>query len=131
MTYDYRNNALGLVTRIDADSAAQRLMPQKLLSVREAIRAALRHREGDQVVQGQLLATVANLDLDRKLTQVTDELLIAQAELEAAVIRFRFDRWFFPIDSSASHTKNMKCPSLRFVAAYQFLLRLPVLAISR
>jgi multidrug resistance efflux pump len=42
-------------------------------------------REGDDVRQGQLLATVVNLELERKLAETLEELRIAQATLEAQV----------------------------------------------
>jgi HlyD family secretion protein len=45
----------------------------------------LRVREGDDVRQGQLLATVVNLELERELADTLEELRIAQATLEAQV----------------------------------------------
>ncbi|HRX78369.1 MAG TPA: HlyD family efflux transporter periplasmic adaptor subunit [Pirellulaceae bacterium] len=48
-------------------------------------------REGDVVLQDQLLATVVNPELDRQVDSKRDELRIAQATLDAQVSQLRFE----------------------------------------
>lgn len=51
---------------------------------------ALHVREGDQVRQGQLVATVENISLQQQLAKVADELKLAQAKLESQVSQLRW-----------------------------------------
>lgn len=47
-------------------------------------------REGDVVLQGQLLATVVNPELDRQIAAKLDELSVAQATLDSRVSQLRY-----------------------------------------
>lgn len=47
-------------------------------------------REGEVVLQGQLLATLVNPELDRRIAAKTDELRIAQAKLDSRISQLRY-----------------------------------------
>jgi len=47
-------------------------------------------RDGDEVRQGDLLATVVNLELEQRADKLADDLRIAQADLEAELVKLRF-----------------------------------------
>ena len=51
---------------------------------------ALHVREGDHVIQGQLLMTVESLDLNHRMARVGDELRISQGTLEAEVSKLQW-----------------------------------------
>jgi HlyD family secretion protein len=56
--------------------------------------AFLHVREGDQVRQGQLLATLTNDDLRARIGQISDELHVAQATLEAETVKLKWQAAF-------------------------------------
>jgi multidrug resistance efflux pump len=56
--------------------------------------AFLHVREGDQVRQGQLLATLTNDDLRARVSQISDDLHVAQATLEAETIKLKWQAAF-------------------------------------
>lgn len=56
----------------------------------EATIASLHVREGDAVKQGQLLVTLESRELQELMASVSDELKLAQAELEAKVTQLRW-----------------------------------------
>lgn len=51
-------------------------------------------REGDSVEQGAALLTIENIDLNHELSQIDDELRIAQADVEAEVARLKWQAAF-------------------------------------
>jgi len=52
---------------------------------------SLHIRDGDEIRQGDLLATVVNLELEQRAAQIADELRIAQADLEAELVKLKFE----------------------------------------
>jgi multidrug resistance efflux pump len=56
--------------------------------------AFLHVREGDQVRQGQLLATLTNDDLRARIGQISDDLHVAQATLEAETVKLKWQAAF-------------------------------------
>lgn len=57
-------------------------------------------REGMDVAQGQLLVTIEDVELHRQLAQLRDELLIAQAELDAEMSRLQWQAQLRTDDSA-------------------------------
>jgi multidrug resistance efflux pump len=51
-------------------------------------------REGETVRQGQLLMTVANTELQQRYAQLQDELVVAQANLEAEIAKLKWQLAF-------------------------------------
>lgn len=47
-------------------------------------------RDGDEVRQGDLLATIVNLELEQRADKIADDVRIAQADLEAELVKLRF-----------------------------------------
>lgn len=48
-------------------------------------------RDGDDVRQGDLLATIVNLELEQRADQIADQVRIAQSDLEAELVKLRFE----------------------------------------
>lgn len=56
-------------------------------------------REGDHVSQGQVLVSLENIDLRMRQAQLSDEIALAQAELEAEVAKLKWE-YAFGVDGS-------------------------------
>lgn len=57
----------------------------------DGVLAFVHHRQGDRVRQGDLLMTVQNLELRHRSAQITDELRVEQAKLEAEAARLKWE----------------------------------------